>query len=222
MSTLLIRKPLLYPLSYEGATHQGTCQRLSPGVSNGHRLSAATEPAGDRTPITPAVVILLDGHERASSLNVHGGAPTLLAPRSPARRSSISSPGDGHSDFRCRADGRACAGPAARRRPGPGAPSLAPLRSCAQPVALTPTVGPLNGRTTGTLDPTLGVLRTTRTPRKRCGKSPPRADSGSKPFGDGPADVLAVRGSAPGRRSPPSPCWRRPVTSRRRRAGQPR
>ncbi|HEX2771479.1 MAG TPA: hypothetical protein VHN18_03490, partial [Micromonosporaceae bacterium] len=66
-----------YPLSYEGASHQGTCQRLSAGVSNGYRLSAATAPTGERTPSTPAVVILLDDHERASSLSaVHRRSPT--------------------------------------------------------------------------------------------------------------------------------------------------
>jgi len=69
---------LLYPLSYEGASHQGTCQQLSVAVSNAHRLSAATDPTGDSTPITPAAAILLDDHERNPSLSTaHRGSPTI-------------------------------------------------------------------------------------------------------------------------------------------------
>jgi hypothetical protein len=72
------RKPLLYPLSYEGASHKGTCQRLSPAVRDAQRLSAAADPTGARTPITRAVVILLADPEQASSLSTaHYGSPTI-------------------------------------------------------------------------------------------------------------------------------------------------
>lgn len=53
---------------------------------------------------------------------------------------------------RCRADGRACAGPAARRRPSPATPSLAP-RGRHHRVAVTCTLILPRGRTPGTLDP---------------------------------------------------------------------
>lgn len=66
---------MLYPLSYEGARSQGTCQRLSTSARDHHTPPTFTASTADRTAIMILVAVTC---LPSSTTTNHRGRPLLL------------------------------------------------------------------------------------------------------------------------------------------------
>ena len=67
---------MLYPLSYEGASPQVTCQQVSPSARDCQRLPPAPTPTAEHTSTTRPGPTSIDGQRRPSPATVGQWLPT--------------------------------------------------------------------------------------------------------------------------------------------------